>query len=79
MTNAVAELLEASKALSVADRRTLVDAIWDSISIEDGWRPSAAVLAEVYRRLEEHDRDPSSGISWEEMQLRLQQHRLQPQ
>ena len=64
MTNAVTELLEASKALSIADRLALADAIWETIPIDDDWRPSATVLAEVHRRLEEHDRDPGSAIAW---------------
>ncbi len=71
MPDAVIELLKASQALSVADRRLLADAIWESIPIDDGWQPSDAVLAEVHRRLEEHDRDPSSAIGWDEMQERL--------
>ncbi len=79
MTNAAAELLEACKALSVADRLALADAIWETIPIDDDWRPSASALAEVHRRLEEHDRDPGSAVSWEEMQLRLKRLRMQPQ
>lgn len=72
MTNAVAELLEASKVLSIADRMALADAIWESISIDDGWRPSEAVLKELDRRTAEHDRDPSTAIEWPEMQSRLE-------
>lgn len=71
MTNAVAELLEASKALSVADRLALADAIWETIPIDDDWRPSPAVLAELDRRRAEHLADPGSAITSEEIWSRL--------
>lgn len=75
MTDSMQAILDASRALSIEERRALAEAIWDTISLEDDWRPSDAVLAEVHRRLEEHDRDPSTAVSWDEMQMRLQRLR----
>ncbi len=73
MTNVVADLLEASKALSGADRLALADAIWETIPIDDEWRPSPTVLAEVHRRREEHMANPGSALTSEEMWTRLDQ------
>jgi putative addiction module component (TIGR02574 family) len=75
MSPTVTELVEASKALSVEERKALADAIWESVSVEEGWRPSEATLTEVHRRLEAHDRDPGSAVTWQEMQQRLEQLR----
>jgi putative addiction module component (TIGR02574 family) len=72
---AIVDLVEASKALSVEERKALANAIWESVSGDTNWRPSQAALAEVHRRLEEHDRHPGSAVSGEEMQQRLEQLR----
>lgn len=66
-------LLEASQLLTVADRLALADAIWETIPIDEDWRPSEAVLAELDRRMAEHGRDPGSAIEWPEMQRRLEE------
>ena len=71
MTLSVAELVEASQSLSVADRKTLAEAIRESIPLDDGGRPSEAALAEIRRRRDEYDASPESGIPTEEMWARL--------
>lgn len=59
--------------LSVAERIQLVEDIWDSIPAEN----SAAIpltpvqLQEVQARLDAHERDPSSAVSWEEVRSEL--------
>lgn len=76
MSPQLAELIETSKGLSVADRKKLANAIWESIPLDDNWQPSGAALAEIHKRMDEHDRDPGSSMSWDEMQQRLSQLRL---
>lgn len=52
--------------MSVEDRITLVQDIWDSVAIEAGLvLPSAAEKAELDRRLEEDDATPDNTVSWE--------------
>jgi putative addiction module component (TIGR02574 family) len=58
--------------LSVAEKLDLIGEIWDSIP------PNAEELdltpeqmQELDRRMAEHERDPSSAVSWEEARERL--------
>lgn len=59
--------------LSVAERIQLVEDIWDSIAAEN----AAAVpltpvqLQEIQTRLDTHERDPSSAVSWDEVRSEL--------
>lgn len=60
--------------LSPAERIQLAQDLWDSITEE----PEALPLTdkqrqELDRRLAEHERDPSSALSWEEARARLRQ------
>lgn len=68
MSTNVTELFQ----LSEAERIQLAQDLWDSIpetsamlSLTDEER------AELTRRIEEHDRDPSSAIPWSEARQRL--------
>lgn len=59
--------------LSVAERIQLVEDIWDSIAIV----PDAVTLteeqnAELERRLEAYQANPSEGISWNDLKTNLQ-------
>ncbi len=68
MTIQTAEIFE----LSVAERLTLVEDIWDSIakdSIE--FELSQELREELDRRTEEHYKNPDVGISWKEMEAKL--------
>lgn len=52
--------------MSVEDRITLVQDIWDSVAIEAGLAPpSAAEKAELDRRLDEDDATPDNTVFWE--------------
>ncbi len=58
--------------LSVLERMKLIEDLWDSISAETGALPlTEEQRREVDRRLDEHERDPSTAIPWEEARERL--------
>jgi putative addiction module component (TIGR02574 family) len=58
--------------LTVLERMKLIEELWDSISAETGALPlTDQQRQEVDRRLEEHERDPSTAIPWEEARKRL--------
>lgn len=62
--------------LSVAERIQLAEDIWDSIAAES---PDSMVLTSdqrqaVQARLEEHDRDPTSAVPWDQVRAGLFQH-----
>lgn len=60
--------------LSVPERIQLVEDLWDSIAAESEALPlTEAQRSEVELRLAEHDRDPASALSWEEVRGRLRQ------
>jgi putative addiction module component (TIGR02574 family) len=58
--------------LSVEARISLAQRIWDSIAAD----PAAVPLtreqrAELVRRLEDHERDPSDVVGWDEAEARI--------
>ena len=62
------EILE----LSLAERITLIEEIWDSIADSPEDLPvTAAQKAELDPRLAEHRADPTAGRSWEEVRSSL--------
>jgi len=69
-----ADLLEAAKALPLPERIELAEALWESITGEGHEPPlTPAQTDELDRRLEEHRRDPKSGIPWEQVKVELDQ------
>ena len=59
--------------LSLAERILLVEEIWDSIAAEaEALEVPQSHKDELDRRLAEHDADPHSGSSWEDVKTRLQ-------
>ena len=63
--------------LSIAERIQLVEDLWDSIAAE---APEAIQLtelqkAELHRRLQAHEAQPSSGIPWEQVRDALFQQK----
>ena len=68
--------LEELLKLPVQERIDLALALWDSIAepdFEEHLPLTDAQKAELDRRLAEHDRNPSRGIPWEEVQRRLRE------
>jgi putative addiction module component (TIGR02574 family) len=65
----VAELLK----LDAEERLQAAEELWESVA-NDQEGPSGLSdeqLAEIERRIEEHERDPSSAIPWEVVRARL--------
>jgi putative addiction module component (TIGR02574 family) len=61
-------LTEEAKKLSIAERISLVEEIWDSIAQENGcFELSEAQRIELDRRLESFRANPSRGRTWEEI------------
>ncbi|MBS0210397.1 MAG: addiction module protein [Planctomycetes bacterium] len=58
--------------MSIEQRLLLVNEIWDSITAETGLVPMTdAQLAELERRVDEHEADPSTGVPWEQVREKL--------
>ena len=69
-----ANLLETAKALPLPERIDLAEALWESIT-DEGHEPPLppAQAEELDRRLEEHRRNPQTGIPWEQVKAELDQ------
>ena len=65
--NLIAEVMQ----LPREERLQLVEDLWNSVIDDEQWLPTPDQLAEARRRLEEHRRDPSSGIPAERVLTRL--------
>ena len=57
--------------LSAAEKLELIGKLWDSIAPEDHPPLTEAQMAELDRRQAEHERDPSSALSWEDVKAKL--------
>ena len=59
--------------LSVAERIQLVEDIWDSIAtVPDAVSLTEEQQAELERRLETYQANPSEGIAWNDLKTKLQ-------
>jgi len=58
-------------SLNVEDRVRIAQSLWDSIPPETEVTVSAEQKQELMRRLAEHDANPESSISLEELQRQL--------
>lgn len=61
------------RKLSVAERIQLAEDLWDSIALAPADVPGLtdAQRLELQRRLQEHERDPSAAVSWEQVRAEL--------
>jgi putative addiction module component (TIGR02574 family) len=67
-----ATLLAEIMRLPEDERRQLIEEVLDSLDPElDDFRLTEEEKAELDRRLEEHERDPESALSWEEVRAEL--------
>ena len=64
------------KALPVTERIELVEDIWNSIAEETagGLQLSSGEVAELQRRLSQHQQDPSTSVPWEQVRSALFQN-----
>jgi putative addiction module component (TIGR02574 family) len=69
-----AELWSELMKLTPAERIDLVQDLWDSIAQDELPPLSDEEKEELDRRLDEHRRDPSTAITWEEFKARLASH-----
>jgi putative addiction module component (TIGR02574 family) len=63
------QLRERIADLSTDDKYELIDVIWESIASEGGL--TDAHLAELDRRLDTYERDPSQVIPWEQIEQEI--------
>lgn len=60
--------------LSVEERITLVEEIWDSIALDSAALPlTDAQRAELDRRLAEHEANPDDVVPWEDVKASIGQ------
>lgn len=65
-------LLEQALKLPISERIRLADDLYDSVSGSPGSvRLTDAQVAELERRLEDHQKHPEDAIPWEEVRDRL--------
>jgi putative addiction module component (TIGR02574 family) len=69
----MASLWDEILKLSPAERIQLVEDIWDSIAADPDAMPPLTdeQKAEIDRRLAEHEKDPSTALSWDEVRAKL--------
>ena len=70
------QLTEAARKLSIADRITLVEEIWDTIAEENqAFELTGAQKRELDRRLESSRANPGQGRTWEEIKTEFMNSR----
>lgn len=66
-----ATLLAEIMQLTPKERRDLVEELCAVVEEDEAFALTPEQMAEIDRRIAEHDRDPSSAIPWEEVRDRL--------
>jgi putative addiction module component (TIGR02574 family) len=67
---AVSDLRNQVKALSTEEKADLLDAVWESLEA-DALSLTEAQRAELDRRIERHEQNPSDVIPWEQVRAGL--------
>jgi putative addiction module component (TIGR02574 family) len=68
------EVMEALLKLPSSERADLALALWESLDEADhdaSFELTPELVAELDRRMAEHDADPSTAIPWEEVRKKL--------
>jgi putative addiction module component (TIGR02574 family) len=67
-------LVDTVKALPLAERIELVEALWESIA-QEGYEPQLTPeqAEELDRRIEAHRRNPNDVVSWESISQALEE------
>ena len=64
--------LQALFALSPAERIELAEDLWDSVALEAAAQPlRAQEIAEIQKRLDEHDANPQDVVPWNTVKANL--------
>ena len=71
MSPHVATVLAAAEQLSAAERRELIDLIWDGLPDDAPFTPPEWHLRELERRVAAADADPGAAEPWEAVLARL--------
>ncbi len=76
MNHTTANLADGYLQLQVSEKLALVTAIWDSIAADSAETQAAisldpAEIAELDRRLAQHQQAPETAIAWEEVRSKL--------
>lgn len=68
--------LQTMKTWPLEDRLDFALRLWDQL-IDDGWQPEpdASLAAEIARRLDAHETNPTDVRTWEQIQERLRSQR----
>jgi putative addiction module component (TIGR02574 family) len=64
------EILDEIRKLDPEERAQLIEELWETV--DDDFFLTDEQIAEIERRIEEHERDPSTAIPWEVVRERLQ-------
>ena len=68
--SAFADVLSAAQGLPTPDRIRLIDALWDTVPMEEWPVPSQDWLREAERRSAEYDADRMTASPWPEVRER---------
>ncbi len=64
------------RKLSLAERIQLFEDVWDSIADEpDAWELTPELQAELDRRLDDLEANPSGNVTWDEVKAGLRAQR----
>ena len=66
-----ATMLAEIMQLTPKDRRDLVEDLLAVVEEDEDFALTPEQMAEIDRRIAEHERDPSSAVPWEEVKERL--------
>ena len=66
-----ATLLAEIMQLTAKERRDLVEDLLAAVEEDEDCAMTPEQMAEIDRRIAEHERDPSSAVPWEEVKERL--------
>ena len=64
------DLIDAAQLLPADERSRLIEALWDTMTPEDWYPPSAEWIAESQRRSDEHDAGRMTDSPWSEVRDR---------
>ncbi|WP_295389037.1 addiction module protein [uncultured Thiodictyon sp.] len=69
------QLLDQARRLSVEDQLALVEALWDEIANRNAIPPPTdAQIAELDRRLTDHEANPDDVVPWSEVKAAALAH-----